>query len=127
VKKPVCIFNAGGLQRHQNTLRFTTEEGPRFAPLETTSEIHAFGEAELNTRLLDFLSQNNIPLRVYNYYGYRAGSCMPREQYVSGHLSLEQAGHYKIGRKYLDHAQNSMIEGELSPARYKGPKHEVRR
>ncbi len=31
----------------------------------------------------------------------------------------------KIGRKYLDHIQNSVLEGELSPAQYKQLLHEV--
>ena len=31
----------------------------------------------------------------------------------------------KIGRKYLDHIQNSVLEGELTPAQYKKLKHEV--
>jgi CRISP-associated protein Cas1 len=93
-RKPIYIFNAGDLERHQNTLRFTTSEGKRFVPVETTSEIHTFGEVDLNTRLLNFLSQNHIPLHVYNYYGYWSGSYMPREQYVSGHLTLKQAAHY---------------------------------
>ena len=94
VRKPVFIFSSGEFKREQNTLRFVTEHGKRFVPVETTSEIHIFGEVELNTRLLNFLSQNHIPLHVYNYYGYWAGSYMPREQYVSGYLTLCQAEHY---------------------------------
>ena len=31
----------------------------------------------------------------------------------------------KIGRKYLNHIQNSVLEGELSVAQYKQLKHEV--
>nr|WP_198004944.1 CRISPR-associated endonuclease Cas2 [Rubrobacter xylanophilus] len=31
----------------------------------------------------------------------------------------------KVGRKYLEHVQNSVLEGELSPAQYKKLKHEV--
>ena len=31
----------------------------------------------------------------------------------------------KIGRKYLNHIQNSALEGELSPAQYKRLKYEV--
>jgi len=31
----------------------------------------------------------------------------------------------KIGRKYLNHIQNSVLEGELTPAQYKKLKHEV--
>ena len=33
----------------------------------------------------------------------------------------------KIGRKYLNHIQNSVLEGELSPAQYKKLKHEVQK
>ncbi len=102
-RQPVYIFNAGDLERHQNTLRFTTSEGKRFVPVETTSEIHAFGEVDLNTRLLNFLSRNHIPLHVYNYYGYWSGSYMPREQYVSGHLTLRQAEHY------MDHEKRMVL------------------
>ncbi len=94
MRKPIYIFNAGTLERHQNTLAFSTPEGRRFVPVETTSEIHVFGEVTLNARLLNFLSQSAIPLHVYNYYGYWAGSYMPREQYVSGYVTLEQAAHY---------------------------------
>jgi CRISPR-associated protein Cas2 len=32
----------------------------------------------------------------------------------------------KIGRKYLNHIQNSVLEGELSPAQYKKLRHEVK-
>lgn len=31
----------------------------------------------------------------------------------------------KVGRKYLTHVQNSLLEGELSPAQYKRLKFEV--
>jgi CRISPR-associated protein Cas2 len=31
----------------------------------------------------------------------------------------------KIGRKYLNHIQNSVLEGELSPAQYKRLRHEL--
>ena len=33
----------------------------------------------------------------------------------------------KIGRKYLNHIQNSVLEGELTPAQCKKLKHEVQR
>jgi len=101
LRKPIYIFNAGDLERHQNTLRFTTAEGKRFVPVETTSEIHAFGEVDLSTKLLNFLAQNHIPLHVYNYYGYWSGSYMPREQYVSGHMTLAQAAHYMDPEKRM--------------------------
>jgi len=105
MKKPVYIFSSGNLKRQQNTLRFDSDKGMRMVPVETTSEIHVFGEVDLNTRALNFLTQQNIPLHVYNYYGYYAGSYMPREQYVSGYLTLQQATHYNEARKRLELAQ----------------------
>ncbi len=94
LKNSVYIFSSGTLERHQNTLRYSSDKGKRFIPIETTSDIHIFGECDLNTRMLNFLTQQNIPLHLYNYYGYYAGSYMPREQYVSGYLTLQQASHY---------------------------------
>ena len=78
-------------------------------PVETTSDIHIFGECDLNTRMLNFLTQQNIPLHLYNYYGYYAGSYMPREQYVSGYLTLQQATHYNRADKRLELAQQFVV------------------
>ena len=105
MKAPVYIFSSGELKRQQNTLRFDSEKGMRMVPVETTSELHLFGEVELNTRVLNFLTQQNVPLHVYNYYGYYAGSYMPREQYVSGYLTLQQATHYNESPQRLAIAQ----------------------
>lgn len=105
MKTPVYIFSSGALKRQQNTLRFDGEKGMRMIPVETTSEIHVFGEVDLNTRALNFLTQQAIPLHVYNYYGYYAGSYMPREQYVSGYLTLQQAIHYTAAAQRLELAQ----------------------
>ena len=105
MKAPVYIFSNGELKRQQNTLRFDGPNGMRMVPVETTSELHLFGEVELNTRVLNFLTQQNVPLHVYNYYGYYAGSYMPREQYVSGYLTLQQATHYNESPQRLAIAQ----------------------
>jgi CRISP-associated protein Cas1 len=105
LKTPVYIFSSGEFKRHQNTLRFDGPKGQRMVPVETTSEIHIFGEVDLNTRLLNFLSQQGIVLHLYNYYGYYAGSYMPREHYVSGYLTLQQATHYNAFAKRLELAQ----------------------
>lgn len=105
MKASVYIFSNGELKRQQNTLRFDGPKGMRVVPVETTSEIHIFGEVDLNTRMLNFLTQQNIPLHLYNYYGYYAGSYMPREQYVSGYLTLQQANHYNDFSRRLTIAQ----------------------
>ena len=109
MKKSVYIFSSGNLKRQQNTLRFDSEKGMRMIPVETTSDIHIFGECDLNTRMLNFLTQQNIPLHIYNYYGYYAGSYMPREQYVSGYLTLQQANHYNRPDRRLELAQQFVL------------------
>ena len=109
MKTSVYIFSSGQLERHQNTLRFTSEKGRRFIPVETTSDIHVFGELNLNTRMLNFLTQQNIPLHLYNHYGYYAGSYMPREYYVSGYLTLQQASHYNDFERRLTLAQTFVL------------------
>ncbi len=112
MKKPLYIVNNGTLKRYQNTLRFESAKGKRPVPIESTSEIHVFGEVDINTKALNFLTQNHVPLHVYNYYGYYAGSYMPREQYVSGYLTLQQATHYNLASKRLELAK-SFILGAL--------------
>ena len=109
MKKPVYIFSSGTLKRHQNTLRFDSDKGPRMIPVETTSDVHIFGECDLNTRMLNFLTQHNIPLHLYNYYGYYAGSYMPRECYVSGYLTLQQATHYNVFEDRLTLAKEFVV------------------
>ncbi len=105
MKKPVYIFSSGTLKRQQNTLRFDGPKGMRMLPIETTNEIHIFGEVDLNTRLLNFLTQQAIPLHIYNHYGYYAGSYMPREHYISGYLTLQQAMYYNEFDKRLELAR----------------------
>lgn len=88
------------------------QDSKRPIPIESTSEIHVFGELDINTKALNFLTQHHIPLHVYNYYGYYAGSYMPREHYISGFLTLQQATHYSTYKKRLVLAQQ-FVKGSL--------------
>jgi len=45
-------------------------------------------------RLLTFLTQHQILVHVYNYYGYYAGTYYPRTTLNSGLILLKQAEHY---------------------------------
>ncbi len=65
-----------------------------FRPIESVSDIFLFSEHTLNTKLLNFLGQSKVPLHVFNYYGFYSGSFFPREQYLSGHVTIKQATHY---------------------------------
>ena len=77
---------------------FEIDEKKVFRPVESISDIFLFSEHTLNTKLLNFLGQVKIPLHVFNYYGFYSGSFFPREQYLSGHVTIKQAAHYLDGQ-----------------------------
>jgi len=94
----VYIFKSGRLKRKENTLIFEySEDGSvkkKFLPVENISEIYLFGEIDLNTKALNFLSQKGIVVHYFNYYGFYSGSILPRKKNVSGYLVVNQAKHY---------------------------------
>ena len=115
--KTVYIFSNGTLSREGNTLCFKSEEGKRFLPVEDVQEILVFGEVDINKRLLEFLSQNEIILHYFSYYEYYMGSFYPREHYNSGFLILKQAEHYldeekriALARKFVAGALQNMLQ-----------------
>ncbi|MEN3042360.1 MAG: type I-B CRISPR-associated endonuclease Cas1b [Fervidobacterium sp.] len=95
MKKDYFVFTSGKLKRKDNTLFFESEGGEkRSIPIETVDSVHVFGELEINSKLLNFLAQNEVSLHVYNYYGFYSGSFVPRKSNVSGFLTIKQAEHY---------------------------------
>ena len=95
MKQPIYIFSDGRLERKQNTISFLSKENKRkYIPVESVSELYIFGEIDLNKRILEFLTQNEILIHFFNHYGYYVGSFYPREHYNSGYLILKQAEHY---------------------------------
>ena len=105
MKKPVYIFSNGELKRKDNTLFFENEEGKKYIPVNGTSEIHIFGEVDINKRFLEFATTSEIILHFYNYYGYYAGTYYPREHLNSGYMILKQAEHYLDNEKRLELAK----------------------
>lgn len=121
MKKKVYIFNDGELKRKDNTVYFQGEEGKKYLPIEDIGEISIFGEVSLNKRFLEYISQKEIILHFYNYYGYYTGTYYPREHLNSGYMILKQAGHYLDGKKRLELA-SKFVEGSykniISVVRY---------
>jgi CRISPR-associated protein Cas1 len=112
MQKTLYIFSNGTLRRQGNTLCYETGEGKRFLPAEDIQEIMAFGEVELNKKLLEFLSQHEILLHYFNYYDYYMGTFYPREHYNSGFITLKQAEHYLNETSRLKLAK-SFVSGAL--------------
>lgn len=101
MKKTIYIFSEGELKRKDNTLYFKTESKKKYLPVEDIKEIMAFGEVTFNKSLLEFLSQKEILIHCFNYYGYYMGTYYPREHLNSGYMILKQAEHYLSADKRL--------------------------
>lgn len=94
MKKTVYITSDGELKRKDNTLYLETKDDKKYLPVENIREIFVLGEITINKRLLEFLTEKEIILHFFNYYGYYVGSYYPREHLNSGYLILKQAEHY---------------------------------
>ncbi|WFA10091.1 type I-B CRISPR-associated endonuclease Cas1b [Tissierella sp. Yu-01] len=96
------ILKDGDLRRKDNNIEITSLDGnAKNLKVEVADEIYLFGEVSLNTKLLNFVSQNGIILHVFNYYGFYSGSYYPRETNISGYLLVEQVKSYDNEEKRL--------------------------
>lgn len=107
LKQPFYIMKSGRLSRHENTVYFENEKAgiKKAIPIEKIDSIFAFGELDMNTKLVNFLAQNGISIHFFNYYGFYTGSFCPRKRLVSGNLVVKQAEYYLNGAKRLELAK----------------------
>lgn len=92
------IMSMGELTRKDNSLCFRKDGKNVYILVENTKEIFCFNEVSINSKLLDFLSQNNIIIHFYNYYGGYSGTYYPRDHYLSGKLLVKQVLKYENDR-----------------------------
>lgn len=92
------IMSMGELSRKDNSLCFRKDGRNVYIPVENTKEIYCLNEISINSKLLDFLSQNHIVVHFFNYYGGYSGTFYPREQYMSGRLLVKQVKKYETQR-----------------------------
>lgn len=112
MKRSYYIYNNGTLKRQDNTILFINEDNQKnFIPIETINDIYVMGEASINTKLINYLSQYGITVHFFNYYSFYSGSFYPKEKNISGNLLVKQVEHYndndkriKIAQKFIDGA-----------------------
>lgn len=88
------ITSMGELTRKDNSICFRKDGKNVYIPVENTKEIYCFNEISINTKLLDFLSSNNIVVHFFNYYEGYSGSYYPKNKYNSGKLLVKQVQAY---------------------------------
>lgn len=95
------ISSMGELSRKDNSLCFRKGDKNVYLPIETIKEIYCMNEISLNSKLLDFLSSNNIVVHFFNYYGNYSGTFYPRDQYKSGKLLVKQVEAYSTEKRIV--------------------------
>lgn len=96
------IFSNGRIMRKENTLYFQdSENNKKGIPIEDIEKIHLFGEVDLNTKFLNYISKYNILISIYNYYGFYSGTYYSRKKNVSGVLLVKQSQIYLDEEKRL--------------------------
>lgn len=92
------ITSMGELTRKDNSLCFRKNGKNVYIPVENTREIYCLNEVSINTKLLDFLSRNNIIVHFFNYYEGYSGTYYPKNQYNSGKLLVKQVKKFESNR-----------------------------
>ncbi len=92
------IMSMGELSRKDNSLCFRKNGKNVYIPIENTNEIYCMNEVSINTKLLDFLSQNHVVVHFFNYYEGYSGTFYPRNQYNSGKLLVKQVNAFQDSR-----------------------------
>lgn len=111
------IFNNGRISRKDNTIFFEGEDKRRFLPLNDINSIFIFGEVDFNSKALNYLSENNITIHLFNYYGFYTSSIYPREYLPSGFSLVNQVDNYSnpakriiIAREIVDTAAYNILK-----------------
>lgn len=100
------------LRRKDNSIMFQTDEKKRVLPVEDINDIYIFGEVDVTKKFLELMTQKNICIHYFNYYGYYVGTYYPREHLNSGHVILKQAEHYLDQTKRVSLAQR-FVKGSI--------------
>jgi len=115
--KNYYILSSGRLRREENTVYFENVNEKKAIPVNDIYAIYAYGELDMNTKLLDFLTQKRIPVHFFNYYGFYSGSYYPREYLHSGFLLVKQVEHYtdkeerlKIAKEIINSASYNILK-----------------
>lgn len=92
------ITSMGELTRKDNSLCFRKNGKNVYIPVEGTKEIYCLNEISINTKLLDFISRNNIIIHFFNYYEGYSGTFYPKNKYNSGKLIVKQVKAFENNR-----------------------------
>ena len=117
------LTHAGRLRRHNNSLKFeavtlppdeqqdlysetealddATPDLVRGLPVESVDAIYIFGEAIINSKLVNFLNSKKIPVHFFNWFGHHTGTLLPHAEQLCGDLVIRQGEAYRNQQERL--------------------------
>lgn len=95
------ITSMGELTKKDNSICFRKNNKNVYIPVENTKEIYCMNEVTVNTKILDFLSKNNIIIHFFNYYEGYSGTYYPKNKYNSGKLLINQVKKFDSERMII--------------------------
>lgn len=120
------LLSIGELKRKDHSLVFRNEKGNTYIPIEGVKEIYCLNEVSLNTKLFHFLSTAGVVVHFFNYYHQYSGTFYPKEQLVSGRLTVKQAEAYTLRRIEIAKSIVSGIAENIHQVLYHYYKHDCK-
>jgi CRISPR-associated protein Cas1 len=118
------LMSMGELTRKDNSILFKNGKGNNYIPIESTKELYCLNEISMNTKFLDFIGNAGIVIHLFNYYGNYSGTFYPKEQLVSGNLTIKQSKAYLENRIEIAKAFVQGIAANIHEILYHYYKHE---
>lgn len=95
------IFSKGDLSRKDYSIQFRGDRGLNYLPITDTKELYCFNEVTISSKLINLLANAGIILHMFDYFGHYTGSFYPKNQLVSGNLTVKQAKAYLENRMVI--------------------------
>lgn len=118
------ITSMGELKRKDNSIAMINDRGNNYIPVENIREIYCLNEISINTKFLDFAAKAGIVIHFFNYHGHYSGSFYPKEQLISGALTVKQAQAYSERRLEVAKAIVAGIAENIHEVLYHYYKHD---
>lgn len=118
------IFSMGELKRKDNSIAFINEKGNFYIPIEDTRELYCMNEVSFNTKFLDFIARARITLHLFNYHGNYSGTFYPKDQLISGDLTIKQSLMYIENRLIVAKAIVNAIARNIHETLYHYYRHD---
>lgn len=100
-----ALENEPEFREDEPEVNYEAANEKKVIPIEDIDSLYVFGEADFNKKFLNYCGQKHIPLHLFNYYGFYAGTFYPREFLNSGELLIRQVQAQLDGAKRLELAR----------------------